>query len=222
MADKETRSGARPVGRDVLQYADELHAGLDDALRRAFDAADGDDIPAIQLGWSEARLVELLMKLIGARRVVEIGTLAGFSAIRIARGLAPDGHLWTIESDRHHAAVAEANILAAGLQDRVTVVAGAALDVLPRLEAHGPFDAVFIDADKQNYDKYGEWAARNTRPGGLLLGDNAYYFGKLLDLKDAGAAAMRAFHEHARDHYETVCIPTPDGMLLGIRRAAAE
>ena len=90
--------------------------------------------------------------------------------------------------------------------------------LLPKLEEHGPFDAVFIDADKGSYDKYGEWAAKNTRAGGLLIGDNAHYFGKLLDLKDDSAAAMRQFHEDATHHYDTVCIPTPDGMLLGVRR----
>jgi caffeoyl-CoA O-methyltransferase len=146
-----------------------------------------------------------------------VGTLAGYSTIHLARGLAPGGHLWSVEYDGHHAEVARGNIEAAGLTDRVTVVQGAGLDVLPTLEEHGPFDAVFIDADKVNYDGYGRWAARNLRPGGLLLGDNAVYFGRLLEDADA-APAMRRFHEEAAAHFDTVCIPTPDGLLLGIKR----
>ena len=218
MADKDSRAGARYANQELLDYLNQLHAPHDDALRRAFDAPDGTDMPAIQLGASEAKLLQLLLRLIGARKVVEVGTLAGYSAIRIARGLADGGKLWTIEYDARHAEVARANIAAAGLADRVEVVVGAGVDVLPTLEPHGPFDAVFIDADKGSYDKYGAWAATHTRTGGLLVGDNAHYFGKLLDLKDEAAAAMRRFHEDARDHYDTVCVSTPDGMLLGIRR----
>jgi len=218
MADKDSRAGARYATAELLDYLNQLHAPHDDALQRAFDAPDAEQMPAIQLGISEAKLVQLLLRLAGARRAVEVGTLAGYSAIRIARGLADGGKLWTIEFDEHHAEVARANIEAAGLADRVEVRVGAGVDVLPTLEQHGPFDAVFIDADKGNYDKYGAWAAANTRPGGLLIGDNAHFFGKLLDLKDEAAAAMRRLHEDARDAYDSVCIPTGDGMLLGIRR----
>ena len=95
---------------------------------------------------------------------------------------------------------------------------GPALEILPSLGPDAPFDAVFIDADKGNYDGYGRWAARHLRRGGLLLGDNAFYFGKLLDRGDPAAAAMRRFHEEAKDAFDTVCVPTPDGLLLGIRR----
>ena len=89
--------------------------------------------------------------------------------------------------------------------------------MLPRLVRFGPFDAVFIDADKGNYDANGRWAAENTRPGGLLVGDNAFFFGRLLE-DSPEAAAMRRFHEEARAYFDTVCLPPPDGMLLGIRR----
>jgi len=94
---------------------------------------------------------------------------------------------------------------------------GRGVDVLPTLESQGPFDAVFIDADKESYDQYGRWAANNLRRGGLLLGDNAFFFGRLLE-DSPGANAMRRFHEEARAHFDTVNIPTPDGLLLGVRR----
>ncbi|MGZ5074753.1 MAG: O-methyltransferase, partial [Usitatibacter sp.] len=113
--------------------------------------------------------------------------------------------------------VARENIAAASLAEKITVHGGAGLDVLPRLVRFGPFDAVFIDADKGNYDGYGRWAAENTRPGGLLVGDNAFFFGRLLE-DSPEAAAMRRFHEEAREFFDTVCLPTPDGMLLGVRR----
>lgn len=217
MADPESRQGHGYATPAILGWLHRLHSPHDEALVRAFDAPGRHGLPAIQLGPPEARLVELLLALIRAERVVEIGTLAGYSAIRIARALPADGRLWTIEADPKHAAVARGNIAAAGVPDRVTVIDGAALDVLPSLEANAPFDAVFVDADKGNYDAYGRWAARNLRPGGLLLGDNAYLFGRLMDESDE-AAAMRRFHEEAARAFETVCIPTPDGLLLGVKR----
>ena len=217
MADKDSRSGARYTTPELLKYVDGLHATHDAGLAAAFDAPSKEGMPEIQLGRSEGKLVELLMRLRQVRRAVEIGTLAGYSAIRIARALAADGRLWTIELDPRHAEVARQAISAAGWSSKVEVVVGAGLEVLPSLERHGPFDAVFIDADKENYDGYGRWAARNLRPGGLLLGDNAYLFGELL-AKDARGAAMRRFHEEAARAFDTTCIPTPDGLLLGIKR----
>lgn len=216
MADKDSRDGVRYFDRKLLDYTNKVHAGHDAGLAGAFDAPEHNDMPAIQVGASEGKTLELLMKMIGAKKVVEVGTLAGYSAIRMARGLGDGGKLWSIEYDERHAEVARKNIEAAGLSDRVEVRVGAGLDVLPALEEHGPFDAVFIDADKANYDKYGAWAADNLRSGGLLIGDNAFYFNDLLDDSD-GARAMRRFHEQAAERLDTVCVPTPDGMLLGIK-----
>ena len=105
-------------------------------------------MPAIQVGQSEGRMLNVLARLVGATKIVEVGTLAGYSAIQLATALPATGHLWTIEFEAKHAAVARANIAAAGLAARVTVEVGAGRDVLPTLDAHGPFDLVFIDADK--------------------------------------------------------------------------
>jgi caffeoyl-CoA O-methyltransferase len=172
-------------------------------------------MPAIQVGPSEGRFLYLLMKMIGAKKVVEVGTLAGYSAIHMARALPAGGQLWTIEYEPKHAEVARSNIAAAGLSDRVTVLVGAGRDVLPTIK--GPVDAVFIDADKGNYDHYGHWAIEHLRPGGLVLGDNAYLFGKLLEDSDTGRA-MRRFHEEVAATCESVCLPTPDGLVLGIKK----
>ncbi len=217
MADPQSRSGVRYAAPEVLRWLDALHAPHDAALARAYATPEREGLPAIHVGASEGRLLELLLGLVHARRVVEIGTLAGYSALRLARALAPDGHLWTIELDETHARAAEQNLEAAGLTSRVTLLRGRALDVLPTIESLGPFDAVFIDADKEGYADYGRWATRNLRAGGLLLGDNAFLFGDLL-ADTPRAAAMRRFHEEALAAFDTVCIPTPDGLLLGVKR----
>ena len=215
MADADSRAGARYMTPGITSYVDRVHAGHDAGLARAF--ATPPEMPAIQVGQSEGRLLHVLLRMIGARRVVEVGTLAGYSAIQMARALPADGHLWSIEFESHHADVARANVTAAGVADRVTVEVGAGRDVLPRLEAHGPFDAVFIDADKSSYDFYGQWAIANLRPGGLVIGDNAYLFGELLDDSDRGRA-MRRFHELVAASCDSVCAPTPDGLVVGIKR----
>lgn len=217
MADNESRAGKRYSDEALLSYVNRLHAAHDEALERAFATPAGGDMPAIMLGPSEARLVELFLRMIHAERVVEIGTLAGYSALRMAAALPPGGKLWSIEADPDFARVARANIEAGGYADRVEVVVGKALDVLPSLEVHGPFDAVFVDADKESYDRYGQWAARHLRPGGLLVGDNAYLFGALLEEEERGRN-MRRFHEETAAAFHSVCIPTPDGMVLGIKK----
>jgi caffeoyl-CoA O-methyltransferase len=217
MADKDSRAGARYSDPELLAWVDRLHAGHDAGLEAASTAPEREGLPAIQVGPSDGKLIELLLKLAGARRVVEIGTLAGYSALRILRALPPDGHLYTFEIDPKHAEVARRVIEEAGAGDRCTILVGAALELLPTIERHGPFDAVFIDADKASYASYGAWALKHLRTGGLLLGDNAYLFGRLLD-GSPEAAAMRRFHEEAAAAFDSVCAPTPDGLLVGVKR----
>ncbi|MBX3162329.1 MAG: O-methyltransferase [Deltaproteobacteria bacterium] len=215
MADDDSRAGARYTTPQILEYTNRVHAAHDAALAQAFAVPEG--IPRIQLGPSEGRLVHLLLRMIGAKHVVEVGTLVGYSAIHMARALAPGGHLWTIEYEPRHAEVARANLAAAGLADRVTVLVGAGVDVLPTLVDKGPFDAVFIDADKESYAAYGRWAIANLRRGGLVLGDNAYLFGELLD-DSKRAVSMRSFHELVAASCDSVCTQTPDGLVVGIVR----
>ncbi len=217
MADNDSRSGLIYFTRALLDWTTDMHAPHDAALQQAFDAPVKHGMPAIQLAPSEARLTELLLRLAGAKKVVEVGTLAGYSALRLARALPGDGVVHTIEFDARHAEVAREVIATAGESKRITVHVGRGVDVLPTLESHGPFCGIFIDADKESYDLYGRWAARHLRPGGLLIGDNVFLFSQLLE-DSPRAAAMRRFHEEAKAHFDTVCIPTPDGMLLGIKR----
>jgi caffeoyl-CoA O-methyltransferase len=216
MADPSSRAGDRYASAQILEYAARTHHPADLALLRAFEAPAHHEMPEIQLGPAEGRLLEILLRLAGARRVVEVGTLAGYSALWIARVLPIGGHLWTIESDPRHARVAAEVIGEAGLGDRVTVIVEDAAEALPKLNDFGPFCAVFLDADKGRYDIYGRWATENLRAGGLLIGDNAYLFGRLLEQSD-DARAMRRFHEEMATNYRSVCIPTPDGLAVGIR-----
>lgn len=218
MADKDSRAGRRYDDEAIRTFLDRLHAPHDQALERAYQAPQQNkDMPAIMLAPTEARLVELLLRIHGARKVVELGTLAGYSALRIAAALGAGGKLWTLEYDPTYAEIARDSIATAGYQDRVEVLVGKALDVLPSIEQHGPFDAVFIDADKESYHQYGAWATRHLRTGGLLIADNAYAFGNLLGDTAAGRS-VRQLHEDVARDYHSVCISTPDGLLLGIKK----
>jgi caffeoyl-CoA O-methyltransferase len=214
MADQDSRAGKRYTTEAILDWTAQVHAAHDPALTRAFTTPEG--IPAIMVGPSEGRLLELLARLVNATKIVEVGTLLGYSALRLARGMAPGGHLWTIEYDSHHAELARGNLAAAGLADQVTVVTGAGLEILPTLDGLGPFDLVFIDADKANYHHYGRWALEQVRPGGLIVGDNAFLFGELLDDSERGQA-MREFHEQLARRSLSVCVPTPDGVVVAMK-----
>lgn len=218
MADTSSRAGHSYATPAILEHLARLHAPHDAALERAFRANETHGIPAIQVGAHEGALLGWLARGVGARRIVEIGTLAGYSAIHLARALAPDGRLYSLEIDPRHAAVAQTNLAAAGLGERVEVVLGDALASLDALSSRGPFDVVFVDADKGRYDRYAEWAVAQLRPGGLLIGDNVFYFGRLLD-DHPDAAAMRRFHEIAAVHLDVAVLPTPDGLLVGRKRA---
>lgn len=217
MADHDSRAGAGYARPDILAYLADLHVGDKGAFAEAFAAPDKHGMPAIQVGPSEAKTLSLLLRLVGARKVVEVGTLAGYSALHLARALPPEGKLWSLELEPAHAEVAREHVRAAGFEDRVEIRVGPALELLGGLQSEGPFDAVFIDADKGHYAEYGAWAAANLRTGGLLLADNAFFFGLLLS-DEPDAASVRSLHEQSRQAFDTVCIPTPDGLLLGVRR----
>ena len=134
----------------------------------------------------------------------------------MAKALGTEGHLWTIENEPLHAQVARQNIQDAGLTDRVTVLEADGLRSGPSVFSR-PFDAVFLDADKERYDQYALRAHELLKPGGLFMADNAYYFGHLMD-ETEDAAAVRRMHEFIGRHYDSVCVPTPDGLVVAIKR----
>ncbi|MFJ3958073.1 O-methyltransferase [Arthrobacter sp. NPDC090010] len=149
----------------------------DPALDQAISTAQAAGMPPIEVAPNSGKFLQLLVSIRGARRVLEIGTLAGFSTLFMARALPRDGQLVSIEYKAEHAAVARKNLDDAGVGERVDIRVGAALDVLPTLEGEEPFDLVFIDADKQNNSNYLEWAVRLGRPGTVIVLDNTVWEG---------------------------------------------
>ena len=192
-----------------------------DFLAQLKVAAAAAGIPAIWISPAQASLMQILLKLQAARTVVEVGTLAGYSAIAMARALPPDGHVHTIELEAKHADFAEGWIARSDVKGRVTVHRGAGLAVLPKLAADSA-DAAFLDADKGNYPGYLEQSLRIVRKGGLIMVDNAFAFGQLLDERptDREVGAVRAFNElmAAEKRVQAVIVPIGDGLWVGVKR----
>ena len=179
-------------------YIDALFAPEDAVLKGALTNARAAGLPEIQVSPGQGKLIYLIAKLVGARRVLELGTLAGYSTIWLARALAEDGRLVTLEADPAHAAVARRNFEAAGLADRIELVLGPAADSLPGViaAADGTFDLVFLDADKVNYPLYLGLIMRAVRPGSVILADNVIRAGTVLAPRDddPSAGAARTFN----------------------------
>ena len=210
------------LDHDALDgYVQRLFAREDNQLRRVRARADEAGMPTIQLPPATARALQLLVRTAGARRVVEVGTLAGYSAIWIARALPEGGELVTIEIDPDHAAVAQRSIEDAGVDDRVDVRLGDAAAILGGLGPDGSFDAVCLDADKERYTVYLEEAARLLRQGGLLLADNAFWSGRVLD-PDSNEIAARLNHFNealsSDPRFEATILPVGDGLMVAVRR----
>jgi predicted O-methyltransferase YrrM len=176
-------------------YLAELLVGDDPALAAALAANAAGGLPAIDVSPLQGKLLHILARLAGARRILEIGTLGGYSTIWLARALPEEGRLVSLEAEPRHAEVARKNIAAAGLAGRVEVVLGRALDTLPTLA--GPFDLVFIDADKRGNPDYLAWALRLSRPGTVILCDNVVRDGAITDAasRDPGVVGTRRFFE---------------------------
>lgn len=209
----------------LATYITNLFAPEDAVLAELREEIPRRRLPEIQVSAEQGRLLQVLLTTIDARRVLEIGTLAGYSAIWMARALPPHGRLVTLEIEPRHADVAREFIRRAQLGSIVEIRVGPALDSLVSLEREGgePFDACFIDADKENYPAYLDHALRLVRPGGLILGDNAFLDGRILDAPetDAGARAMREFNQRVARHPElcSTIVPVRDGLSVSVVRA---
>jgi len=167
----------------VDRYITDTLIPADPVLEAALTASTNAGLPAIAVAPNQGKWLMILAQAIGARSILEMGSLGGYSTIWLARALPADGRLVTLEADPKHAEVAQANIAHAGLADKVELRFGKALDMLPELaaEGHGPFDFIFIDADKGNYPGYLEWALKLSRPGTLIIGDNVVRDGAVID-----------------------------------------
>jgi len=182
--------------------------GDDPALAGALAASTAAGLPPIEVSPQSAQLLGLLTRISGARRVLEIGTLGGYSAICLARGVGPEGSVVTLEYEPRHAEVARTNLERAGVADRVEIVVGAALDTLPRLT--GTFDLVFIDADKENNSAYVQWAIELGRPGTVIVVDNVVRNGRIVSPADPQARGVRDMLEMMGTHprLDTAAIQT--------------
>lgn len=185
----------------VEGYFDDLFVHPDPILDAALAASADAGLPAIQVSPSQGKLLSLWARSLGARNILEIGTLGGYSTICLARALPADGRLVTLEANPKHAEVAQANFARAGLGHLIELRLGPALDTLPQLaaEGRGPFDVIFIDADKPNIPAYFEWALKLARRGSLIVVDNVVRQGKVADpaSSDPNVQSMRTFFEQA-------------------------
>jgi len=180
---------------DVDAYITNLFIGRDDALEAALEASDDAGLPPIAVSPPLGKFLMLLAGAIGARTILEIGTLGGYSTIWLARALSGDARLVTLELDQKHADVARANMERAGVSDRVEIVVGPALQTLNGVE--GPFDLIFIDADKDNYPGYFEHSVRLSRPGTVIVADNVVRDGEVVNeaTEDPRIRGVRRFNE---------------------------
>ena len=212
---------------EIYQQVDDYIAGLvaqeDEALSAARTASLEAGLPDIAISAAEGKFLHVLARAVGAHRILEIGTLGGYSTIWLARALPLNGQLITIEVDEHHAGIARSNITRANLADRIEVRVGAALDVLPTLS--GPFDFIFIDADKETYVEYFEWAVKLARPGALIVADNVVRKGGVADgaATDARVAGAQRFNAALAQNpgvsaaiIQTVGAKGHDGMALAV------
>lgn len=213
--------------RAVDQYFTETLVGHDPALEAAIRDQNAAGLPPIEVAPVNAKFLHLLVRIAGARRVLEIGTLGAFSTIWMARALPPDGRVVTIEAEPRNAEVARANLERAGVGDRVEIRLGRGEDVLPTLAAEEPFDLVFIDADKQTYPDYYEEALVRTRRGGLILLDNVLASGYINAPDDQvpegrrdSIAGLRAVNEKvaADERVDTAMVGIADGLMIARKR----
>ena len=181
----------------VDRYITDTVAPADPALKAALDASAAAGLPEIQVAPNQGKLLHMLARVQGARAILEIGTLGGYSTIWLARALQEGGRLITLEADPKHAEVARGNIARAGLSQVVDLRLGLALETLPRIaaEGRGPFDLIFIDADKANIPEYFAWSLKLSRPGSLILVDNVVRGGAVIEPKseDVSVQGVRKF-----------------------------
>lgn len=201
-------------------YVAELFAAEDRVLEELRLASFQAGLPQISIDRTEGKLLQVLLRAVNARRVLELGTLGGYSAVWMARALPEDGLLITVERDPERAGLARHFVERAGLAERVSVRVGSAAELLPGLVEEGPFDAVFIDADKESYPAYLEWCGANVRAGGLVIADNAFKKGQVLDsqTQDPDVLGIREFNRRlaSDQRFTSIVVPMHDGVAIAV------
>ncbi len=223
---------SRDLWTAVDAYVAEHLVGADPALEAALAANAEAGLPAIDVSPAQGKFLHLLARILRARRILEIGTLGGYSTLWFARALPADGRIVTLEVDAHHAAVARANLERAGVAERVDLHVGPALETLDRLRASGTdtFDLTFVDADKARTPDYVSRAIELSRPGAVIVADNVVRDGRLVDAgtQEPGVRGGRRLHEQLADDprldattLQTVGAKGYDGFTLGVVRGLA-
>lgn len=210
-----------PGDDELRAYVDDLFIQEPPLLAELRADLEERGFPTIQVPARTGRVLELLALTVDASRVLEVGTLGGYSGLWLLRGMAPDGRLVTVERDPDHAELAGEYFRRAGVADRVDLRIGEAREVLPKLGEAGAWDLVFIDADKEGYTEYLSHAERLLRPGGLVLADNALWQGRVVDEDDhdASTEGVRAFDRALAGSraFRSTILPVGDGIALGVR-----
>ena len=209
----------------LIDYIEKTFRPEDSALTRIRESIVQNGLPPIQVGMMDGLHLEVLTRMLGAKKIVEIGTLGGYSGTCLARALPADGVFHTFELSEKNATLARQNFDAAGLGCRIEIHRGEALKLLPTIEKEGPFDLVFIDADKGNYCNYLEWAKANLRKGGAILADNTLGFGLIADpvIEDQDRSRMieslRKYNASVASDPElrSTLLPTGEGLTLSIK-----
>lgn len=210
-----------PISDETFEYMVKLFPVEDDLLRNLRTEAIAAEIPEIQISPEQGAFMQVLLRGMGARRIIEVGTLAGYSSIIMARALPDDGKLVTIERDPLRAEFAREQARRAGLAEKIEVKVGAGADVLEReLAGSGPYDFAFIDADKPSYVRYLELIYPMMRKGGIIAGDNALAWGRIAEKKtdDPDVRGMQEFNRAMSEHpgLQAAIVPVGDGMCLGV------
>ncbi len=209
-----------PDTPQIHAYIQALFAPEDSVLQSVRQEAARHGLPQIAIGPEEGAFLHLLVRLSGARRILEIGTLAGYSAIWMARALPEDGHLYTIEKSPRHASVARRNFRRAGMEGRITLWEGEAGQLLAQAASYAPFDFVFMDADKEGYPRYYAWALEHLPPGGVIAAHNALWGGSVAqEVRGPAIDAIREFNRLvAADPRVTAHLyPAGDGTLIAVK-----
>jgi caffeoyl-CoA O-methyltransferase len=216
--------------QQIRETITRMFAPEDDGLRQALASAREQGLPQIQISPIQGKLLQLLATACHAHKILEIGSLAGYSGIWLARALPASGRLITLEINPHHAEVVRNSFARAGVADRAEVRVGKALDLLPQLASEAPFDLVFIDADKAPYPLYLEWALRLTRPGSIIVADNTIRGGKALveaDNMDESTAGLVAYNQSVLRNPRLTSLALPidndhtDGFTIAVVRPLA-
>lgn len=211
--------------RKIADYVERVFRPEDAVLKEIIERTKREGLPEIQLSAIDALHLEVIVRLVGAKKAVEIGTLAGYSGVTILRGMGKAAELHAFEIDPRHAAIAKKSFKKAGFEKEAVIYVGLALENLPKIEKKGPFDLVFIDADKVSYPKYLKWAEKNLRLGGVVVADNTFAFGMITDQcfnsssEEEDVKALRTFNQDIAQggHFRGTIFPTGEGLTVAVK-----